>query len=431
MATEDQTEGDIASLAEKAARELLEVMPTLKLANPIERGMEISEALRAENSSAARLMAVFRDDSSFGNLHGGWIQQHGGFGMAAQGHAVPVLLINSVIDGHSTKSLIEEARAFAGSQTSITESYTPLAGATVAEAVSLDDNIDLVPWADVPDGNQKTVFGPGGAYDGLALLTSILRPMQAFANSAVRIRSADCQVLFSSSKDAEAAREASNRENNNRTVQIQDVVRCITVLSERPVAVLGNWAQFDKKIANDISGRGYSYNGALFENAVRAASSKPMALEGELIARLFHRFEEFKPSEKNVVRVSLDRLGQALRRQDIVDKAIDLGIALEVLLLHGIGKNDRGELRFRSSIRGATFLGGDRPERLKTLKLLKDAYDLRSKAVHSGVLKEEQKGPPPKQILEDATNICARIAQNLIHRGSFPDWNGEYVIGGQ
>ena len=100
MATEDQTEGDIASLAEKAARELLEVMPTLKLANPIERGMEISEALRAENSSAARLMAVFRDDSSFGNLHGGWIQQHGGFGMAAQGHAVPVLLINSVIDGH-------------------------------------------------------------------------------------------------------------------------------------------------------------------------------------------------------------------------------------------------------------------------------------------------------------------------------------------
>ncbi len=47
MATEDQTEGDIASLAEKAARELLEVMPTLKLANPIERGMEISEALRA------------------------------------------------------------------------------------------------------------------------------------------------------------------------------------------------------------------------------------------------------------------------------------------------------------------------------------------------------------------------------------------------
>ena len=204
MATEDQTEGDIASLAEKAARELLEVMPTLKLANPIERGMEISEALRAENSSAARLMAVFRDDSSFGNLHGGWIQQHGGFGMAAQGHAVPVLLINSVIDGHSTKSLIEEARAFAGSQTSITESYTPLAGATVAEAVSLDDNIDLVPWADVPDGNQKTVFGPGGAYDGLALLTSILRPRQAFANSAVRIRSADCQVLFSSSKDAEA-----------------------------------------------------------------------------------------------------------------------------------------------------------------------------------------------------------------------------------
>ena len=208
-------------------------------------------------------------------------------------------------------------------------------------------------------------------------------------------------------------------------------MRCITVLSVRPVAALGNWARFDKKIANDISATGYQYNGALFENAVRAASSKPVALEGEPIAKLFHCFEEFKRSEKNVMRVSLDRLSQALRRQGIVDRAIDLGIALEVMLLHGIGKNDRGELRFRSSIRGATFLGGSKPERLKTLKLLKDAYDLRSKAVHSGVLNEEKKRPPPGQILEDATGTCARIACKLIDRGSFPNWDAEYVIGGR
>ncbi len=144
MATEDQTGEDIESLAEQAARELLEVMPTLKSAKPIERGMAIAEALRTEQSSAARVVAVFRDDSSFGDLHRGWIQQPGGYGMAAQGHAVLHLLINSVIDGHSTKSLIEEARAFADSRTSITESYTPLASVTVAEAVSLGDNIDLV-----------------------------------------------------------------------------------------------------------------------------------------------------------------------------------------------------------------------------------------------------------------------------------------------
>jgi Apea-like HEPN len=123
----------------------------------------------------------------------------------------------------------------------------------------------------------------------------------------------------------------------------------------------------------------------------------------------------------------LDRLIQALRRKYGVDKAIDLGIALEVMLLHGIGKNDRGELRFRSSIRGATFLGGEKKERLEILRLLKEAYDLRSQAVHSGVLKKGKS----QHILEQAAKIGAKIALNLIERRSFPDWDAEIVIGGQ
>ena len=255
--------------------------------------------------------------------------------------------------------------------------------------------------------------------------------MPAKATSAIRIRSAECQVLFSSHADAQITVEDIASEGAARNVQVQDIVRCITTIGVHVVAAIGNWGQFDQKIVNDICGAGYSHGVALFESAVYKASSKPIALDGESIAELFHRFEDLKPSEKSVMRVALDRLNQALRRQNIVDKAIDLGIALEVMLLHGIGEKDRGELSYRSSIRGATFLGGGKPERLKTLKLLKDAYGLRSKAVHSGVLKKEKKGPPPERVLEDATSTCARIARKLIDRGSFPDWDAEYVIGGE
>jgi len=131
------------------------------------------------------------------------------------------------------------------------------------------------------------------------------------------------------------------------------------------------------------------------------------------------------------MRIALDRLSRALRRGEAVDNAIDLGIALEVMLLHGSDNNNRGELRFRLSIRGATFLGGDKPERLRNLKLLKDAYDLRSKAVHTGRLGKGKKGSSPKDILECGTNTCAQIALRLIERGSFPDWDDELVIGPQ
>jgi hypothetical protein len=428
VVTENQTEKDIAHLAEQAAGELLEAMPTLKAAQPIERVLAI---MQAEQGGAARLKAVLSDDPSFGDLRAGWIQQRGGFGMAMQDYVLSLVLINGVIDGHSAKSLIAEARAFAASRTSITEWYTPLAGVTVTEAVSLGRDIDLIPWADVPDGDQKTKFGPDSLRPKLALSIQIFPQMLAVATSAIRIRSAECQVLFSSYKDAKIAIEDIASENAARNVQVQDIVRCITALSVLPVAAIGNWGQFNQKIANNIGGAGYSYGQALFESALHAASSKPVALDGASVALLFHRFEDFNASEKSVMRVALDRLNQALRRQNIVDKAIDLGIALEVMLLHGIGENDRGELRFRSSIRGATFLGGGKPERLKTLKLLKDAYDLRSKAVHSGVLKKEKKGLPPERVLEDATSTCARIARKLINRGSFPDWDAEYVIGAE
>ncbi len=72
------------------------------------------------------------------------------------------------------------------------------------------------------------------------------------------------------------------------------------------------------------------------------------------------------------------------RDRDFADQAIDLGIALEALLLHELGKEDRGELRYRLSLRGAWLGGGDEQERAEIQRTLKAVYDLRSRAVHAG-----------------------------------------------
>jgi hypothetical protein len=62
----------------------------------------------------------------------------------------------------------------------------------------------------------------------------------------------------------------------------------------------------------------------------------------------------------------------------------------------------------------------------RSLGSLKEAYDLRSQAVHSGVLKKGKSEPT----LEQAARICAKIALKLIERRSFPDWDADIVIGG-
>ena len=176
---------------------------------------------------------------------------------------------------------------------------------------------------------------------------------------------------------------------------------------------------------------GYSRGVTIFEPALWAASRKPNLLNGKAAARLFRRFQKMSSPEQKVMRIALDRLNKALRRQNLVDKAIDLGIALEVLLLHGIGEGDRGEMKYRSSIRGATFLGENKTERNKIFKRLKDTYDLRSAAVHSGVIKSKKGKKSPEKILEEAIRDSADIARKLIDRGSFPDWEVEYVVDGK
>ena len=73
MAITNQVAGDIESLAEQAGRELLEAVPSLKTARPIERNMAIALALHAEQGGVARLVDVINRDPSFGDLRSGWI----------------------------------------------------------------------------------------------------------------------------------------------------------------------------------------------------------------------------------------------------------------------------------------------------------------------------------------------------------------------
>jgi Apea-like HEPN len=388
MATKNRPTSEIESLVEQTARELLAAKPALKTAPLIERNAAIALAFRAEEGSAARLMAAFRGIPSLESLRKGWIQQRGGAGMPAQGQALPRLFVSRAIEGHSVKSMLKEARAFAKSPMCVTQSYTALAGVTVAAVVSLKEDTDLIPWSDVPESTHKALFEEE--------VSPSIPAVRAIPNSAVRTSSAKAQVLFSSHKEAKASTKDSDGSSTIPTAQIDDLLRCITTMSVQRVAAIGSWVQFDNEIADIIGPSFYLHRPGVFDHGLWQLSRKPVVLTGRDIVRLFHLFGELKPADKDVMRIALDRLSRALRAGDGVDNAIDLGIALEAMLLHGIGKNDRGELRSRLSIRGATFLGGEKPERLRILKLLKDAYDLRSMAVHSGVLKKEKKGSPPK-----------------------------------
>jgi hypothetical protein len=402
----------ISDLVAKASEEVLTKFPALKQATPIERGMAINRLSDAETASLA---AAIREENLFGDLRTGWIE-HGNGGQAIQNHMLPHILIDAAIQGRSVEALISDAIALASLKSSAEIWFTPIAGIKLVGKAVLADDVNLIPWSEVPDSPQKTKFG------NTSRMISDFTQFTAIPTAAIVKHIAPQQVLFSASPPPSDVGRF--KDMISRTEETNDIVRCITALTVRPVAALGSWSQLTNAYANWLVGVSYSWGEALFDAGV---SVTPAELYPAVISELFRKFVQLNASDRNVLRIALDRLNQALRERRIVDKAIDQGIALEILLLHGISSTS--ELSYRQSIRGAAFLGGGKEDRQATFNTLRSAYDLRSVAVHTGSLgkKEDQEAV---EVMKDAARICASVARKVIDRGSFPDWEIEFVLNG-
>jgi hypothetical protein len=102
-----------------------------------------------------------------------------------------------------------------------------------------------------------------------------------------------------------------------------------------------------------------------------------------------------------------------MRQLTVEDALIDLRTCLEAALLH----EANAELAYQVAIRGAWLVGRDASSRKDVFDQLKRAYDLGSKAIHTGYIKDDQKRVWPQ--IRDAQRLTQRIMRLLIkHSGN-------------
>jgi len=119
--------------------------------------------------------------------------------------------------------------------------------------------------------------------------------------------------------------------------------------------------------------------------------------------------------------VPLERLNQAKRSIELVDLAIDLGIALESLFLQEKCTDVQLALTFR--LRAAWFLSGnDRDLRRENFDLFGRLYKWRSKAIHEGTLDEHVKGIPIPIGEVLTRGEAAQAMDKIIRLRKFPNW---------
>ncbi len=62
-------------------------------------------------------------------------------------------------------------------------------------------------------------------------------------------------------------------------------------------------------------------------------------------------------------------------------------------------------------------------ERERLYIILRDVYNLRSAAVHSGTLSARVSDREADEILRKGLSVCAKLLAAVIDRGSMPEWD--------
>jgi len=138
---------------------------------------------------------------------------------------------------------------------------------------------------------------------------------------------------------------------------------------------------------------------------------------------IYNQLSTLNVQTKRSLMQAVRKLETSRRRSTLTERAVELGVCAEMLLMHG--GNDKGEITNKVATRAAWMLGSDSTTRLSTFKLARDLYNDRSKVAHGG---EIIPGPIANDF--DAAEakfgaydrLCRELIKEIAKRGGWPDW---------
>jgi len=196
--------------------------------------------------------------------------------------------------------------------------------------------------------------------------------------------------------------------------KIRDALLCVGIVVPCSPIPLVSWLQFPEWAPT----RGVGFTIGLPHLEGRRRNDGWSTEHGPVAADVFARFRALPSAQREALRVPLQRLASAMRAWSTVDSAIDLGIALEALLL---ADTDTSELTFKLRLRVSRYLEPAGAGRERFFDAVRDLYAIRSTAVHRGHLPDTFKARPTTEILEDGYRVVARALRRMIADG-IPDW---------
>jgi len=278
--------------------------------------------------------------------------------------------------------------------------------------VALPDDVQLMPFDSLPPSRQKEALSEQNLDAWPRLATP---PFAWQAPTAALIRSAIIKPYLMHAGDDFQSSDAAYY-----SALFADVLLCLA--TSGPSAIVGgrSWFQYTDP----------DLEAALLGSSTQLAHQEitPLVLEDrgefdlERATTLLRDFARLNSGLKNRARTAMQRLGQACLRRGPADRALELAIALEALLVES-----PGEHTFKIGLRAALLTSNDLDQRRRNRAIIEAMYKIRSSLLHSG-----QSGDTwmvrgygemqTTEIVSEAVRIAALVIQRVVGFGTVPDW---------
>lgn len=281
-------------------------------------------------------------------------------------------------------------------------------GIEVDRTLKLEHGYRIVPIEEMPDSRDKEQYL---RHDFSALLHQTPKPKAAITCT--------CHVAKTTSSDVLAQETEKDKEFWDSSRYLSEIALLLNALDG--VSCIPYFSTSYALPNMPIGMFGGSGGGAPSHDIFGYRTAKLSEDVRNDINGLISAFGKFIPNDKARISRILSRLSQAKRRNQIEDKILDLGIALEMAILEDNKNSEQLSLSFR--LRGSWLIAREKEERQNIYCKLRDIYNYRSQVAHSGTLC----GNDPKQInvvreqFQEYSLLAEKIIRHLIFNGR-PDW---------
>jgi hypothetical protein len=350
-----------------------------------------------EQDKAEILERELTQNAPFDHFQNAWFYGPDGSGSASL-NRIAFWVIDRLAAGASTTEILIDAAELAASNTAHLIAVSPVLGVQIDEAVHLIEGVRLVPASSVSESWHVSKI------DQALSPSPFHRPSSTLLLQDLSVKPA---FLKRPSLEGTPPRESVTSPAHDERSFTRAMVRAaLLLLTTGPIELPAT--RYVQPQMNFFGAGGA--RGTITPPYVPSDQT----VQTEDVIRTFAAMQRF--NDPTGLLRAIDRLGKARLSNSLVDKAVDLGMAFELALMHG-SSDSNSEIRFKTALRAAWLLGSDTASRAKTFVRAQQLYDARSKAVHSGLLSTKK---PFDSIESD--RLVQELLSAISSRGSFPDW---------